>query len=98
MWGHDRLSRLLLWWERDELGAGVSIVLGNVPLSNAAAITSAGKSKCTPSTYVNASSGEYAGGSLCGTGLGVASACRCISLRFGVGGSGLCGESGGGCT
>jgi len=37
-----------------------------VPLSIAAAMTSAGRSSCTPSEYVKASRGEYAGGSCCG--------------------------------
>ena len=87
---------------------------GIVPPSRAAVITSAGKSICTPSGYAYASSGEYAGGSGSGVvALSVvapdpavdevddeASACRWISRTSGVGGSGsgLIGESGGGCT
>lgn len=70
------------------------MVLGNVPFSNAAAMTSAGRSSCTPSTYANASKGEYAGGSRWGT--PPANACKWMSLRFGVGGSAVWGESGGG--
>ena len=36
---------------------------GSVPPSSAAVMTSAGRSICTPSEYVYASRGEYAGGS-----------------------------------
>ena len=37
-------------------------LVGIAPPSKAAAMTSAGKSTCTPSAYRYASSGEYAGG------------------------------------
>ena len=64
---HERRSLLCLCLsDRCELGEPI-IVDGKVPLSIAAAKTSAGRSSCTPSEYANASRGEYAGGSRFGT-------------------------------
>jgi len=59
-------------------------LLGTLFPSNAAAITSAGRSICTPSAYVYASRGEYAGGSLLVNGLAGSSLSADVGVTTGL--------------